>query len=113
MRSEIPILASATLKVIKKYKKKFLIKNFVFNIILIKKIFNINNSKIINNIIIWNHIETYINIYQIISINITNKIIYIIFDKFWNIINKKNIINNLIIWINLIIIFYKNTKILN
>ena len=73
-----PILASATLKVIKqKIKKKDSLYKYIY-IFTIKKILNINISKIINKIIKWYQILQNNNlkriIIKIININILEKI---------------------------------------
>ena len=73
-----PILASATLKVIKqKIKKKDSLYKYIY-IFIIKKILNINISKIINKIIKWYQILQNNNlkriIIKIININILEKI---------------------------------------
>ena len=69
---DIPILASATLKVINTNINILLKFNLIFKIFKIKKITNINISKIINKIIVWNHIEQKIKEYIIICKN-TNR----------------------------------------
>ena len=67
---DIPILASATLRVINTNINILLKFNLRFKVFKIKKITNINISKIINRIIVWNHIEQKIKEYITICKNI-------------------------------------------